>query len=69
MFVLAGEGLATLGLGEYLLCQGDSITIPPGTMHRIEAGAEGDGLAVLEVSTGGGDDDIVRVEDDYGRAR
>jgi mannose-6-phosphate isomerase-like protein (cupin superfamily) len=39
--------------------------IPPGTIHRLEAPKDRD-LDVLEVASGS-DEDIVRLEDDYGR--
>lgn len=68
MFVLAGVGSAMLGDRAYPLGQGDSVHIPPGALHRLGAARDGDGLVVLEVSTGAGDEDITRVEDDHGRA-
>ncbi|MDA0798527.1 MAG: cupin [Chloroflexi bacterium] len=40
--------------------------IPPGMIHRLKATAD-QGALILEVSTREADD-IVRVEDDYGRA-
>ena len=46
---------------------GDSIFIPKGSLHRIEA--LGHPVEFIEVQTGTyfGEDDIIRVEDDYGR--
>jgi mannose-6-phosphate isomerase len=45
---------------------GDEFFVPVGTMHRIEGGEEGGQL--LEISLGNfEEDDIIRVEDKYGR--
>jgi mannose-6-phosphate isomerase len=43
--------------------EGDSIRIPPGTVHRMEAVTDVD---ILEASTPHLDD-VVRLEDRYGR--
>lgn len=46
---------------------GDSHVIEKGTIHRLEAYA--DGLLFIEVQRGDcAEDDIVRLEDDYGRS-
>jgi mannose-6-phosphate isomerase len=47
---------------------GESITIPLGAKHRIINETE-DILVFIEVQTGTyfGEDDIIRLEDDYGR--
>ena len=67
-FVLSGEGMVTLD-GEILnKKEGDSVEIPRGSVHRIEnLGTEN--LSFIEVQTGDyfGEDDIERMEDDYGR--
>ncbi len=42
---------------------GDVYRVPPGTIHRVLAI---DDATILEVATPG-DDDIVRLDDDYGR--
>jgi hypothetical protein len=45
---------------------GDTINICPGEIHRMEAVVDSQ---VLEVSTTeGGGNDIIRIDDDYGRA-
>lgn len=46
---------------------GDTLTIPKETLHRIEALSHP--VEFIEVQTGEyfGEDDIIRVEDDYGR--
>jgi mannose-6-phosphate isomerase-like protein (cupin superfamily) len=50
------------------LAAGESLDIPLGTPHRI-ANLGSDDLVVIEVQSGDylGEDDIVRLEDDYGR--
>lgn len=47
---------------------GDVITIEKGDVHRAQASIESD-LTFIEVQTGSylGEDDIVRLEDDFGR--
>lgn len=50
-------------LEEKILRSGDSVEIPPGTRHRIEALED---AKIFEVSTPELDD-VVRVSDDYGR--
>jgi mannose-6-phosphate isomerase len=56
----AGEGVLT----EEVVSPGASFRLPPGTVHRITALED---TTVLEVSTPHLDD-VVRLEDDYGRA-
>jgi len=67
-FVLAGEGVITLGDREITVGPGDSVDIPRGTAHRIAAVGKED-LRYIEVQRGDyfGEDDIERLEDDYGR--
>lgn len=50
--------------GEVTLAAGESFRIPPGTVHRMEAVED---CQILEVSTPHLDD-VVRLEDRYGRA-
>ena len=47
---------------------GDSVDVPQGAAHRI-ANDELEDLVIIEVQRGAytGEDDIVRLEDDYGR--
>ncbi len=56
----AGEGALT----EEVVSSGASFRLPPGTVHRITALED---TTVLEVSTPHLDD-VVRLEDEYGRA-
>ena len=67
-FVLSGQGIVTLD-GERLNKKcGESVNIPSGSSHRIENTGNVD-LIFIEVQTGEyfGEDDIERLEDDYGR--
>lgn len=67
-YVLAGQATVTLGEITRELLPGMCIDIPRGTAHRIEnpAGSE---LVFIEIQTGDyfGEDDIERLEDDFGR--
>ena len=49
---------------------GDAVDIPKGSAHRIENTHDTDPLVFVEVQHGTyfGEDDIERLEDDYGRA-
>lgn len=67
-FVLEGEALVTLETAELRLGPGESVDIPRGAAHRIASvGAEP--LVFIEVQHGDyfGEDDIERLEDDFGR--
>jgi mannose-6-phosphate isomerase len=67
-FVVGGEAEVTLDGVVHRLRRGDAIDIPKGAAHRI--GNPGDDqLVFVEVQVGDyfGEDDIERLEDDYGR--
>jgi mannose-1-phosphate guanylyltransferase/mannose-6-phosphate isomerase len=66
--VVAGRARVTRGRRSFELRENESTEIPPGTMHRIENRTDRP-LEVIEVQSGGyvGEDDIVRVADDYHR--
>ena len=68
LFLLEGEYELVVeedgALVEHRIRAGDSYHIPPGTRHRMVAGP--DGCDILEVSTPELDD-VVRLEDRYGR--
>jgi mannose-6-phosphate isomerase len=67
-FVVSGRGVVTLGVDAHDVAAGTSVDIPAGTAHRIQnTGAEA--LVFVEVQHGTyfGEDDIVRLDDDYGR--
>ena len=66
--VVKGTARITRGEDVFLLQENESTFIPVGTVHRIEnPGTEP--LQIIEVQSGGylGEDDIVRLEDSYGR--
>jgi mannose-6-phosphate isomerase len=66
--VVDGFALVTLDGEPHELSAGDSIDIPLGAAHRVENPSDAE-LVFVEVQTGDyfGEDDIVRLEDDYGR--
>ena len=66
--VVAGTALVTRDDHSQLLRENESIYIPAGSLHRLENPGKLP-LALIEVQSGGylGEDDIVRVEDTYGR--
>lgn len=63
MFFRRGRGRLVLGDREYPVGDGSAVTVPPGTLHRIIAESD---LEIFEVSTPEVED-VVRVEDAYGR--
>jgi len=67
--VVQGEASVTVGTELVRLGPGGTIDIPLGALHRVESVGKED-LVVIEVQMGSyvGEDDIERIEDDYGRA-
>jgi len=67
-FVVEGTAKVTLDGEEILVRAGEAIDIPIGSAHRVENPGEGN-LVFIEVQRGSylGEDDIVRLQDDYGR--
>ena len=68
--VVEGEALVTVGENEILLKLGQSVDIPRGAVHRIMN--PGDiPLVIVEIQMGDyfGEDDIIRLEDDYDRCK
>lgn len=67
--IVRGEALVTLDGEEIRMRAGDSLDIPQGAVHRIENVGQED-VIVIEVQKGKylGEDDIERLEDDFGRA-
>ncbi len=66
--VVKGKVEITLGDKKNIYSYGDIVTVPVKTKHRIEN--IGDETAeIIEIQTGTyfGEDDIVRIEDDFGR--
>ena len=66
--IVQGEAVVTLDGTEKVYKTGEVVVVPVGVAHRIENRQEED-LKFIEVQTGTyfGEDDIVRLEDDYGR--
>lgn len=66
--VIDGEALVTLDQAQVKLQPGQSVDIPFGAIHRIENRSE-QPMAFIEVQRGDyfGEDDIERLEDDFGR--
>jgi len=67
--VVQGEAKVTLDDRDIVVKTGEAIDIAVGSAHRVEN--EGDELLVfIEVQRGSylGEDDIVRLQDDFGRA-
>ncbi len=66
--IAEGEALATLGGKEFPLKIGDTIEVARGAAHRIANTGKG-AMTFIEVQLGSyfGEDDIERLEDDYGR--
>ena len=59
----------TIGNNKKSYTYGETISVPVGTKHRIE-NVGNEPAEIIEVQTGTyfGEDDIVRIEDDFGRA-
>ena len=68
-YILHGKAKMTLNSKQFVLEDGQSVDIPRGSLHRIE-NIGSDDLSFIEVQTGDyfGEDDIERIEDDFGRA-
>ncbi|MGQ9897895.1 MAG: phosphomannose isomerase type II C-terminal cupin domain [Acidobacteriota bacterium] len=67
--VVHGQAQVTLDGQEYILNTGDTIDVPAGAAHRI-ANPNDAPLILIEIQRGDylGEDDIIRLQDDYGRA-
>ena len=68
-FVVAGTATVTLDGAEITVEAGNAIDIPLGAAHRV-ANAATEKLVFIEVQRGTyfGEDDIIRLEDDYNRS-
>lgn len=66
--VVTGTALVTCGDNSFTLRENESTFIPAGTVHRLENPGKLP-LRMIEVQSGEyvGEDDIVRIDDDYGR--
>ena len=66
--VVSGTAKVTNGEKSFLLSENESTYIPVGAQHSLQNPGKVD-LELIEVQTGSylGEDDIVRIEDKYGR--
>lgn len=66
--VVAGKALVQVGVAEQVLQPSEHVFIPAGVVHRLSNTTE-EPLMLVEVQTGHylGEDDIVRLADDYQR--
>ena len=66
--VIEGTAQVTLDGVEHQVLAGEAIDIPKGSAHRV-ANETSEALVFIEVQRGSylGEDDIVRLQDDYGR--
>lgn len=69
-FVVRGIAKVTLNGIEILVKTGEAVDIAVGDAHRVENQNATDMLVFIETQTGDyfGEDDIVRLEDDFGRS-
>jgi len=67
--VISGKGIVTRGTRQVSVKAGSSVDIPVGTIHRVRNVGKTN-LVIIEVQRGEyfGEDDIERIEDDFGRA-
>ncbi len=70
-FVVRGIAKVTLNGREILVKAGEAVDIARETAHRVENPDISELLVFVETQTGDyfGEDDIVRLEDDYGRSK
>lgn len=67
--VIQGEATCTVDDAVVTVSTGSSIDVPLGARHRLCNDSADEELVIVEVQLGGytGEDDICRLEDDYGR--
>ena len=67
--VARGTAKLTVGDEEHTLGRGQTMFVPRNAHHRIENISSVEPLEIVEIQTGDylGEDDIVRIEDDFGR--
>ena len=68
--VVGGAGRVTLDGDEFDVVSGAAVDVPVRAAHRIANTGSAEPLVFIEVQRGDylGEDDIVRLEDDFGRA-
>jgi mannose-6-phosphate isomerase len=69
-FIVQGSAQLTLNGEESFLEESDFIHIPLGALHRVKNTSDNKDLIFVEIQRGSyfGEDDIVRIADDYGRS-
>lgn len=68
--IVKGKLEITIGDKKEIYSYGDTLIVPVGTKHRIEnVGDEPAELIEVQTGTYFGEDDIVRLEDDFGRVK
>ncbi|OPY65329.1 MAG: Alginate biosynthesis protein AlgA [Syntrophorhabdus sp. PtaU1.Bin050] len=67
-YIVMGTALVVVGTDEVYLKASEAVDIPMGSIHRIMNPGE-ENLIFIEIQTGDyfGEDDIERLQDDYGR--
>ena len=67
--IVSGHGLASVGQSHLNVHDGDIVEIPLNTVHRMTNKSETTPLVMIEVQKGTAldENDVVRIEDDYGR--
>jgi mannose-6-phosphate isomerase len=67
-YLISGKAVVTINDKEMPLEKGQHVDIPRGTLHRLKNAGDED-ASFIEIQTGEyfGEDDIERIEDDYGR--
>jgi mannose-6-phosphate isomerase len=67
-YIVQGNAIVTIGKDQVHLERGQSVDIPQGAWHRIMNTGD-ENVVVIEVQGGDyfGEEDIERLEDDYGR--
>jgi mannose-6-phosphate isomerase-like protein (cupin superfamily) len=68
--IVSGKALVTIEDEQFDVKSGDHVFVPRLAKHRIKNVSADEQLVFIEVQTGDyfGEDDIVRIEDDFGRA-
>ncbi len=67
-FILSGEAVVTIDRDDQPVKGGQSVDIPRSTLHRVKNMGK-EPVIFIEIQTGNylGEDDIERIEDDFGR--
>ena len=66
--IIQGDAFVTIGENSNNYLRGMHLYIPKGVVHRVE-NAGNQAMKFIEIQSGSylGDDDIIRIDDDYGR--